>query len=263
MFSWNKSDDRVAMVQLNAELRHAQLELLSAECATNRLRLRFSPEDIARFSERNLLRKAVASATALKEYYSDIIGQIADGNVAPHQSPLLPEDKIKVAIDRMCQYFDEQRKEYRQQGCPLSDDQWRAMSPFFSEELLAAVRIVGASNQRISNPPFYAEAKTLGLVNLPELAQMASLTFEDVVVFPSEINERRLFHALVHVAQFRVLGVERYAELFIRGFLRTHSYVTVPIEMQAFTLEAKFAEKSGESFSVEEIVRLSDNQRRY
>ena len=30
---------------MNAELRHAELELLSAQCATDRLRLRYSAED--------------------------------------------------------------------------------------------------------------------------------------------------------------------------------------------------------------------------
>ncbi len=51
MFSWDNPEDRVAVVQMNAELRHARLELLSAECATHQLRLRFSIEDLARYGE--------------------------------------------------------------------------------------------------------------------------------------------------------------------------------------------------------------------
>ena len=35
MYLWNDPDDRVAIAQLNAELRHAQLDLLSAQCATD------------------------------------------------------------------------------------------------------------------------------------------------------------------------------------------------------------------------------------
>ena len=49
MYSWNDPDDRVAIAQMNADLRHAQLDLLSAECATDRLRLRFSAADLARY----------------------------------------------------------------------------------------------------------------------------------------------------------------------------------------------------------------------
>jgi len=264
MISWSNRDDRVAIVQMNAELRQAQLDLLSAECATDRLRLRFSPEDIACFGEREVLRKAVASAIALKDYYSCIAQQVSDPNSnAPPRASSLEEEKVAAAIDRVRQYLHDQRTQYRRQGVPLAADQHRTMKPFFSPTLLAGIRIVKLRNHRIPNPPFYAEAKALGLTNLPELAHMASLTFEDVVVFPSEITDRRLFHALVHVVQVKALGLERYTDLFVRSFLRTHAHVSVPLEMHAFSLESKFAENPDEPFSVEEKVRLWINQGRY
>jgi hypothetical protein len=264
MFSWSKSEDRVAIVQMNAELRHAQLELLSAECATDRLRLRFSVNDVACHGERDVLRKAVASATALHDYYSNIARQVSDLNaIAPKRTSLLDEEKVVAAIDHMCQYLQDQRREYRPQGVPLSSDQHITMRPFLPLGLLAGMRIVELRNQRIPDPPFYAEAKALGLTNLPELAHMASLTYEDVVVFPGEITDRRLFHALVHTVQFKVLGLERYAELFVRSFLRTRSHVSVPLEMHAFNLESKFADNPHEPFSVEEKVRFWANQGRY
>ena len=78
MFSWDKDGDRVAIIQMNAELRSAQLEILSAQCATDRLRLRFSTADIARHAQRDVLRKALSSATALHRYYSDIARQVPD-----------------------------------------------------------------------------------------------------------------------------------------------------------------------------------------
>jgi hypothetical protein len=266
MVSWSNGDDRVAIVQMNVELRHAQLELLSAECAADRLRLRFSPEEIARYGEREVVRKAVASATALKDYYGQIVRQASDANAmaaARTPSSSLPEEKVVTAIERVRQYLQDQRKEFRPRGLPLGADQRSTMNPFFTPALLAEVRIVALRNHRVSNPPFYAEAKALGLTNLPELAHMASLTFEDVVIFPGEMSDRRLFHALVHTVQYKVLGLERYTELFVRGFLRTRSHVSVPLEMQAFSLEAKFAESQEEAFSVEEIVRLAARQGRY
>lgn len=134
---------------------------------------------------------------------------------------------------------------------------------FLSQPLLAGIRMVELRNQWIPNPPFYTDAKALGITNLPELTQMASLTFEDVIVFPSEITNRRLFHALVHAVQFSVLHFERYTELFFRGFLRTRSHVSVPLETHAFSLESKFAENPDVPFSVEEMVRLWANQGRY
>ena len=83
------------------------------------------------------------------------------------------------------------------------------------------------------------------------------------MVFHGEIAARTLFHALVHAVQFEVLGLERYTELFVRGFLRTRSHISVPLEARAFTLESKFAGDPAQTFSVEEKVRLWINQGRY
>jgi hypothetical protein len=50
-----------------------------------------------------------------------------------------------------------------------------------------------------------------------------------------------LFHELVHVVQFRLLGVQRFARLYTRGFLSTGSYLGIPLERCARDLESRFA----------------------
>jgi len=87
MYSWDDPKDRVAIVQLNSELRHAELELLSAQCATDRLRLRFSPHDIARYAERKILGKAVEIAGFLHHYYSSLDKQVPTDR-AGEETPL-------------------------------------------------------------------------------------------------------------------------------------------------------------------------------
>jgi hypothetical protein len=86
------SPPHLLVVQLNADLRSAQLDLLSARCATDRLRLRFSPEDLARYADRDLLRKAADSATALHEFCSSIEKAVhaADTNAGPNDLPPAP-----------------------------------------------------------------------------------------------------------------------------------------------------------------------------
>ncbi len=261
------SDDaggRGAVVQMNAELRHAQLELLSAQCATDRVRLRYSLEDVARYAQRDVLRKAWSSASALYEYYDSIIGQLPDSRAGDKQdTPVLNEAKVEKAIALVADFLRAQRELFRPNGVPLDRDRWQLMEPFFSPTLLQQVRIVSLVGQRMTNPAFYMEARAMGIKNLPDMTQMPSLTFEDVVVFQGEITTRPLFHALVHAVQFEVLGLERYCELFVRAFLRTRSHVTVPLEVHTIQLESKFAENPGQSFSVEEKVRLWTNQGRY
>ena len=261
MYSWENPDDRVSIVQMNSELRHAQLELLSAHCATHQLRLRFSPDDLARFGQRDVLRKSVQAANALSEYYSSIETRIT-GVQADSEPVVLTDERIREAIELVSAYLRDQRESYFHSARPLSKHQ-KVMWPYFSAELLDRVRVVELHGQRLPNPPFYPEAKALGFANLPEVSHMHSLTFLDVVVFNEKISERSLFHGLVHAVQFELLGLERYTELFVRSFVNTKLHFSVPLEAHAFSLESKFMSARAQRFSVEEQVRLWVKQGRY
>lgn len=264
MFSWDDPDDRVAIVQMDAELRHAELELISAQCATHQLRLRFSIDDLARFGKREVLRKAIAAATDLNDYYSSIeklIPHEATGSIAGGM--LLSEEQISHATERVLAYLREQRDRHYAAGEPLSAELKSLMQPFFSPGILDRVRVVELGGARLSNPSFYSEAKALGIANLPQVTHMASLTFVDVVVFNERITERDLFHGLVHAVQFQILGPERYTRAFVDGFLRTNSHFTVPLEAHTFAMESKFVQNPAEGFSVEEQVRIWVRERRY
>ncbi len=263
MYSWNKTEDRAAIVQMNAALRHAQLELLSAHCVTHQLRMRFSIEDLARHGQRDVLRKSVETAQFLSEYYSSIQDKIPSEEAAISTSaPDLSEDKVREGIDLLSSWLRQQREHYLASALPLPEQHKALMGRYFSASLLDQVRVVELEGQRLPNPPFYEEAKAF-LENLPDLTHMASLTFLDVVVFNEKLAERSLFHALVHAVQVQVLGLERYAELFVRGFVNTKLHFTVPLEAHAFSLESKFVRPGQESFSVEDQVRLWLQQGRY
>ena len=264
MFSWDNPDDRVAVVQMNSELRHARLELLSAECATHQLRLRFSIEDLARFAECDLLRKAIESAAALNDFYASIGRQIPSADEPGEVStPALTEDQVRDFSTCICSYLREQRDRYFPIAAPLSAQRKATMEPFFSAAFLNRIRIVELIGERISDPPFYSQAKELGVTNLPSFQQMASLTFLDVVVFNERIADRALFDGLVHAVQFHILGLKRYSDLFVRGFLKTNAPFAIPLEAHALALASRFARNTTASFSVEEQVRLWIRESRY
>ncbi len=263
MYSWDNPDDRVAIVHMNSELRHAQLELLSAHCAAHQLRLRFSTEDLARFGQRDVLRKSVEAATALSDYYTSIESKIPQGEDLSAPVPALTEERIHEAAGRLSSYLRDQRERYFPSAKPLTNRQKALLWPYFPPDLLERVKIAQLDGARVSNPPFYAEARALGFANLPELTHMHSLTFLDVVVFNDIFTERALFHGLVHVVQIEVLGLERYSELFVRGFVNTKLHFSVPLEAQAFSLESKFVASPTHRFSVEEQVRLWAQEARY
>lgn len=253
MCSYLDSDDRVPVVQLNSELQRAQSELLSAHCAVHQLRLHYSCADLARFGRRDVLRKSAQAATALSDFYASIEKQIPQSASDSQPAPLTA-DQIALAIRQVCLYLRQQRAQYLPTAKPLSNQNKARMWPYFSPSLLDEVRVVELKGQRVPVPDFYAQARRQGFDNLPEIPHMDSLTFIDVIAFNESLNERSLFHALVHAVQFHVLGLERYTELFVQGFLRTKAHFTVPLEVHAFSLTSRFMLASPEKFSVEDCV---------
>lgn len=264
MYSSEKNGDRVAMVQMNAELRHAQLELLSAQCATDRFRLRYSADDIAQHAQRDVFKKALLSATALHDFYTFIAHRLDDSSsLGNSNGSVIDEERVANDTRRLAQYFREQRDFFIRKAEPLGREQRQPIEAFFSPRFLEKVRIVTQPGQRIAPPAFFAEIRALGFLNPPDFSHMRSFTFEELLVFQDPVETRRLFHALVHAAQFEILGLERYTELFVRGFIRTQSYISVPLETHTLILESKFAATPSNPFSVEERVRQWVNERRY
>jgi hypothetical protein len=264
MCTTDNLEDRLSIVRMNAELRNAELELLSAHCATYKLRLRFSTEYLARHGRRDTLRKSIETANALHQYYSSIDRHIpSEENVSSSTNLGLEEKQILHAIDSVSSYLRAERERYLSSALPLFPEHRKFMQPYFEPDLLNEVRFVQLLGTRLSNPPFYAEAKNLGFLNLPDISHMNSMTFLDVLVFNEQLTERSLFHALVHAVQFRVLGIERYTELFVRNFVNSRFHFLVPLEAHAFHLESKFARPGAGTFSVEEQIRVWAKQNRY
>jgi hypothetical protein len=62
--------------RLISDLRSAKVELLSAQCAADRLRLQYSVADIVSFGEPQTLHSAIASASALCRFFASIQDQM-------------------------------------------------------------------------------------------------------------------------------------------------------------------------------------------
>jgi hypothetical protein len=69
---------KIDIVRLTADLSAAKVELLSAQCAADRVRLQYSIQDIVAFGERTALKRSIASAEALHYFFSQIEAQIRD-----------------------------------------------------------------------------------------------------------------------------------------------------------------------------------------
>lgn len=67
---------QVDLNRLRADMSAAQVELLSAQCAADRVRLQYVTQDIVSFCDRRALKRAIASVEALHRFFSQIEDQI-------------------------------------------------------------------------------------------------------------------------------------------------------------------------------------------
>jgi hypothetical protein len=247
---YHDPEDRSTVLQMNADLEHAKLELLSARCAVHRLRLQYSSDDLARFGCRDVLRKSAQAASALHEFYAAIENKMS--SLQPSAIEPSPE-QISMAVEWLSAYLEEERDYYLPVAGPIQGPYRSQMRQYFAPALLERVRVIELQGARVRVPDFFTNLRALGF-EPPEITHMDSITYIDVVAFNQALSERALFHALVHSVQIDLLGLQRYAELWVRGFLRTRTHFTVPLEVHAFTLTSKFLQPAVESFSVEDHV---------
>jgi len=154
----------------------------------------------------------------------------------------------------VARYIAEQRFRYLPRARHLSSAQTSAVVDFFSAELLGAVRVLTLEGEQVPDPNFYPMLRAVGFANLPSQASAAAITFADVVVAHEPFSNDLLFHELVHAEQYRQLGIERFAELYVRGFLAGGGYDGIPLEVNAYTLGAHYAAEPRRAFSVANAV---------
>src|SRR5580700_7172423 len=165
-------------------------------------------------------------------------------------TPQLTPEQVAQVSGLVFQYITAQRQKYCSRAIPLSAQRKAAMAGFFSPQLLDSTRLLVLHGERVSNPEFYPMLKGLGFANLPDQSGMGAITFSDVVVSHEPFRNGLLFHELVHVEQYRQLGIPRFSELYVRGFLSGDSYEATPLEVNAYTLEGRFESDPQRAVSV-------------
>ena len=170
-------------------------------------------------------------------------------------APQLTPNQIAQVSGLVSQYISTQREKYAPRAIPLSAQQQAALKGFFSSQVLDGTRLLVLRGERVGNPDFYPMLRGLGFNNLPDQSTMGAITFCDVVVSHEPFSDGLLFHELVHVEQYRQLGIPRFSELYVRGFLNGGSYDAIPLEVNAYSLGGCFEQNPARQFSVEGEVK--------
>jgi hypothetical protein len=114
---------------------------------------------------------------------------------------------------------------------------------------------VPLASEQVGNSEFYSMLKGLGFRTCPIKRAWRRLRSPTLWFPMNRSTTVSCFHELVHVEQYRQLGISRFSELYVRGFLNGGSYEAIPLEVSAYTLGGRFESDSRRVFSVEDEVR--------
>ena len=128
------------------------------------------------------------------------------------------------------------------------------MIEYFPPQALDAARVLVLEAAHLEDPPFYRLLKGAGFPDLPAISNVAAITFGDVVVSHETFTDGLLFHELVHVEQYRQLGIQKFAKLYFHGFLAEGGYDGIPLELNVYDLGRRFELGPRHRFNVAEEV---------
>ena len=174
----------------------------------------------------------------------------------------ISSEQIEAVAALVAAYIREQRDNFFSIGRALNRSETDALRPFFGEKRLSRVRVYKASSGELPNPEFYPAFRQMGFTDLPDFSRMAAITFIDAIAFREEVTLPVLFHEFVHVIQYELLGAGEFAARYVKGFLSGRGYEGIPLERNAYKLDARFSADHNRIFDVEaEVRRWKDSGR--
>jgi hypothetical protein len=116
-------------------------------------------------------------------------------------------------------WMQQQRDIYRPVCNALSEAVKVKLRFFFPGEILDSLRLkdLSKTDETIPYPPFYERVRAGGARVVPDAAHMTAIPFIDVALFNRQPTLRTVFHTLVHVTQFSVVGLQKVMAGYFRA----------------------------------------------
>lgn len=162
------------------------------------------------------------------------------------------ESFVPVITGKVQGWIESQRVEHLPQARPLTDSERAALGAYFSGESIAQARV--ANVDRVPSPPFFGSiVKQLAFIGKRvhfDFSAGAGITFgECILIANPAVPIGLLFHEMVHVEQYRILGMKEFAKAYVQGIVDSNFiYEKIPLEAIAFEMSARF--KVREAFAV-------------
>lgn len=156
------------------------------------------------------------------------------------------------------QWVHQQILFYNQNSSPLGKSEAELLKHHFHTSTISNTRL--SFVESIENPTFYSELQKAGISNLINFNDTAGITFGNNIVISRKFEHTSgeflslLFHEMVHVVQYEILGIEKFIFEYFNGWIKNgYSYYKIPLEEQAYKLQARF-DKKLPPFSVKDEV---------
>jgi hypothetical protein len=153
-----------------------------------------------------------------------------------------------------------QEQHFHARGRGLTPEELEALQRFHQEATLAAVRIYRLD--RAEHFDWSLFPARLGPVIPFDWSRMIGITFgHTVVTSPAAPSSgpnwlRLLFHELVHVVQYDLIGVDDFVNRYVSGWVGAgFHYTDIPLEQGARVLDARFVADPTRGFSVRDEVK--------
>jgi len=151
---------------------------------------------------------------------------------------------VPVVAGKVHEWIESQRAEHLHVARALTDRERVTLSAHFAEETLAQARM--ARVERVPSPPFLGgilkHVEFIGKRVHFNFSAAAGITFgECVLIVDPGVPIDLLFHEMVHVEQYRILGMKEFARAYVQGIVDSDFiYEKIPLEAIAFAMTARF-----------------------
>lgn len=121
---------------------------------------------------------------------------------------------------------------YNQDSSPLRKSEAELLKHHYPTSTLNNTRLSFVDT--IENPPFYIDLQQSGISNLINFNNTAGITFGNCIVISKKFEHTSseftslLFHEMVHVVQYEVLGIEKFIFEYFSGWIKNgYSYYKI------------------------------------
>jgi len=170
------------------------------------------------------------------------------------------DEMVRFMVENGRRWVAARREAFQPTASPISEEDQAVLQHYFGRGVLQSSRVAWA--EEIANPGFYEELERSGRAMPLDFRLMTAITFVDTIVISRTQFEGPstwrplLFHELVHVVQYRLLGLDRFVAEYVQGWARNgFFYESIPLERMAYELQGRFDLASGRFSAETEVVR--------